>query len=161
MDGIPNCLTSNFSHNPNAWRPVLYPLSRLYQLDWAAYVEKNIHAKRHLFSNHIIQHYPGNLGRQGTAAAEANHSSVLQRLGAAFYESPVKLIKALLERHDEICGEKEYGIQRHRMYAAGKAFSSPSTMKKRRYWDGIVRKVIGNVGNNGDDSAALRHICLC
>jgi hypothetical protein len=79
--------------------------------EWKSYVEHHIHAKRHLFANHLIQHYPFNLGRQGNQPAESNHSSVLARLGAAFYESPLKLIAALLERHCFICGERDHEIK--------------------------------------------------
>jgi hypothetical protein len=46
-------------------------------MNGAIYVERNIHLKRHLFANHLIQHYPLNLNRQGIAPAEANHSSAL------------------------------------------------------------------------------------
>jgi hypothetical protein len=78
----------------------------------------------------MIQHYPGNLGRQGNSPAEANHSSVLQRLGAAFYESPVKLISALLTRHGQICGEREYSIGKYKMEASVEAFSLQDGIEK-------------------------------
>jgi hypothetical protein len=83
-----------------------------------------------LFANHIIQHYPGNLQRQGNAVAEANHSSVLQRLGAAFYESPVKLIRALLNRHNQISAERDHLIRTYAMEACSKAYQLPNGNEK-------------------------------
>jgi hypothetical protein len=70
-----------------------------------AYLDEKIHAKRHMFANHQVQHYPLNLARQGNAPAEANHSSIVRRLGP-FYSSPVKLIEALLKRHKDISSSR-------------------------------------------------------
>jgi hypothetical protein len=91
---------------------------------------KKIHLKRHQFANHLIHHYPGNLGRQGNQVAEANHSSVLRRLGAAFYESPVRLTRALLNRHEQICAEREDDIQRWALEARGEAYSMRNGIEK-------------------------------
>jgi hypothetical protein len=98
--------------------------------EWSVYVERHIHSKRHLFANHIIQHYPGNLQRQGNAVAEANHSSVLQRLGAAFYESPVKLVQALLNRHNQISAERDHPIRTYAMEDCSKAYQLPNGNEK-------------------------------
>jgi hypothetical protein len=98
--------------------------------EWSVYVERPIHSKRHLFANHIIQHYPGNLQRQGNAVAEANLSSVVQRLGAAFYESPVKLIQALLNRHNQVSAERDHLIRTYGMEACSNAYQLPNGNEK-------------------------------
>jgi hypothetical protein len=41
-------------------------------------------ASAHMFANHVFQHYDANLGRQVNAPAEANHSSIRQRLGESY-----------------------------------------------------------------------------
>jgi hypothetical protein len=97
----------------------------------SAYVERHIHSKRHLFANHLIQHYPGNLGRQGNAPAEANHSSVLARLGPAFYESPVRLIQALLTRHEQISGERDRIIRTYDFESHGESSHLRDGIKKQ------------------------------
>jgi hypothetical protein len=78
-------------------------------------VEKNIHQKRHLFPNPLLQHYPANLRRQGNAPAESNHSSIVRRLGPSFYDSPVSLIGALLQRHADISAERHNFLQTYHL----------------------------------------------
>jgi hypothetical protein len=46
------------------------------------YVEENIHSKRHLFANHIVKTYPCTMNYHGSAPAEANHWSIIARLGS-------------------------------------------------------------------------------
>jgi hypothetical protein len=108
-------IRAEVQHNPN----------------WVEYVEKNIHAKRHMFANHLLKHYVGNLERQGNAPAEANHSSILQRLGNAFYESPVMLIQALMKRHQDLTAERHYVITKYRLETSAEAWNSrPGTEKE-------------------------------
>jgi hypothetical protein len=107
--------------------------------DWSEYVERFIHRKRHLFANHRIQHYPCNLQRQGNSPAEANHSSVLQRIGSSFCQSPVKLIHALLNRHREICGERNHFILTHFFKTNSNSDSQPELEKQ-------AATVLGSMG---------------
>jgi hypothetical protein len=81
------------------------------------YVEKNMHEKRHLFANYLLQYYPANLQRQGNSPAEANHSSVLQRLGRTFCDSPLMLIRALLQRYAEISAKRLILLQTYHLKA--------------------------------------------
>jgi hypothetical protein len=50
---------------------------------WSDYVEQNIHAKRHMFANNLLKHYPCNLERQGNVPVDQNHASILQRFRSA------------------------------------------------------------------------------
>lgn len=76
------------------------------------YVECNIHAKRHLFANHLINKYPANLHRQGNVPAECNHASMLRRL-EDLMTSPVELVESLLGRHRDISYERNRVIRAH------------------------------------------------
>ena len=76
----------------------------------SSYLETNIHAKRHLFANHIIKTYPGNLSLQGNAPAESNHSSIMSRIGNLVV-TPVELVRALIKRHTDISAERNLKLQ--------------------------------------------------
>jgi hypothetical protein len=78
----------------------------------SAYLEEKMHAKRHMFPNHLLQHYHLNLGRQENAPAEPNHSSIERRLGP-FYSSPVRLVEALLKRHRDISAKRHNALRKH------------------------------------------------
>ncbi|KAG7357892.1 hypothetical protein IV203_014479 [Nitzschia inconspicua] len=75
----------------------------------AQYLETHIHSKRHLFANHIVQSFPGHLNIQGNAPAEANHASIVARVGSLVME-PVLLLESLMERHLSICSERNHCI---------------------------------------------------
>jgi len=75
----------------------------------AAYVEDHIHKKRHMFAEHIICNYPGNLFSRGTQLAESNHTCVFARLGHQV-ETPVKLVRSLLGRCIDICAERNHWL---------------------------------------------------
>jgi hypothetical protein len=95
-----------------------------------AYVEDKIHSKRHMFANHLVQHYPLNLARQGNAAAESNHSSKIRRLGP-IHSTPVKLIEALLKRHKDISATRHKDIQKYYVQRMAQAdFIHNSTIKR-------------------------------
>ena len=76
------------------------------------YLETSIHAKRHLFANHLIQNYHTNLKRQGNVPAEANHSSIVGRIGSLVV-TPVELISNLINRHVNISAERNHEIQQY------------------------------------------------
>ncbi|KAG7374558.1 hypothetical protein IV203_013653 [Nitzschia inconspicua] len=75
----------------------------------AKYLERHIHSKRHLFANHIIQKFASHLNFQGNAPAEANHASIVARIGSLVME-PVTLIESLMERHLSISSERNHCI---------------------------------------------------
>lgn len=77
---------------------------------FSSYVEDNIHNKRHLFANHVIKNYVGNLHLQGNVPAECNHSSIISRIGSLVV-TPVELVRALIKRHYEISTERNHKIQ--------------------------------------------------
>jgi hypothetical protein len=91
--------------------------------DLTDYVLRKIHSKRHLFANH--------LQRQGNASAEANHSSIRRRLGVTFYQSPVRLIEALLKRHNDITNERSKGMVSYRLQSMAKASKMANGNEKR------------------------------
>jgi hypothetical protein len=59
---------------------------------FADYLENNIHSKRHLFAYHLVKTYPGNQKLHGNAGAEANHSSIIQRIRRVIV-SPVEFVR--------------------------------------------------------------------
>jgi hypothetical protein len=84
-----------------------------------------------MFANDLLQHYADNLQRQGNAPAEANHSSVLQRLGSEFYESPLRLIQALMKRHNDLTAERHHIITKYYLEASSEAWKSPDENEKK------------------------------
>jgi hypothetical protein len=84
-----------------------------------------------LFANHLIKDYPANLQRQGNDSAEANHSSIRQRLGMTFYQSPVWLIQALLKRHNDVTNERSNEVVPYHLQTMGKASKMANVNEKR------------------------------
>jgi hypothetical protein len=105
----------------------------------SSYVEKTIHAKRHLFANHKIRRYPCNLHRQGSAPSEANHSSIISRVGNQVVE-PVLLLEALLNRHYHISAERAQRIE-HRHFQ-----SLAASIKQQYSASGRALKMLGKCG---------------
>jgi hypothetical protein len=97
---------------------------------FASYLEDSIHAKRHLFANHIIKSYPGTLNLQGNAPAESNHSSIIQRLGN-LVETPVELIRSLIKRHADISAERSHKIQVHHLQSVAEATALAEESEKQ------------------------------
>ena len=93
------------------------------------YLEDNIHAKRHLFANHIVRHYHSNLELQGNTPAESNHSSIIQRLGSMVL-APAEMIRSLMRRHLDISAERNNLIQTRHFQAAAKALTYNSDSDK-------------------------------
>jgi hypothetical protein len=83
-----------------------------------------------MFANHLLQPYVGNVERQGNAPAEANHSSILRRLGNAFYETPVMLIQALMKRHQDLTAERHYVMIKYRLETSAEAWNSRDGTEK-------------------------------
>ena len=94
-----------------------------------AYVEENIHGKRHLFANHIVKLYPGNQKLKGNAPAEANHSSIIQRLGR-FVVSPVELVHDLMQRHHDICAERNHELITRHLKAQAESVTATTRSEK-------------------------------
>jgi hypothetical protein len=95
------------------------------------YVQRKIHCIRQMFANHVIQHYVANLGRQGNAPAESNHSSIRQRLGESYYASPVLQIHALLRRHSDISAERHNYLEKYHHKTIGETLQLPDGIEKR------------------------------
>ena len=64
------------------------------------------------FSCFRINRYIGNLQRRGSSHAEQNHSSFVQRIGEVIIDEPHHGAKKMLERHAEICKERNTEIYR-------------------------------------------------
>lgn len=62
----------------------------------------NIHQKKERYAGFIRKHHLGNLGLNGSAAAEQNHSSITQRLGKGGVMPLSKNIERLLTRQQDI-----------------------------------------------------------
>jgi hypothetical protein len=99
--------------------------------DLMDYVERKIHCIRHMFAIHVIQHYDANLGRQGNAPAEANHSSIRQRLGESYNESPLLQIHALLRRHSDISTERHSDLEKYHRKTMAETYLLPDGIEKR------------------------------
>ena len=92
------------------------------------YVESNIHCKRHLFANHIIRTYHGNLNLHGNAPAESNHSSIVTRIGSLVV-TPVELVRALVKRHRDVCSERHLGLQTYHYHSMADALKHTDASK--------------------------------
>ncbi|KAG7341180.1 hypothetical protein IV203_029274 [Nitzschia inconspicua] len=90
----------------------------------------NFRVKRHLFANHIIKRFPGHLDYQGNAPAEANHASIVARIGSLVME-PVSLINSLMVRHVDISSERSHYISGYHLKCQGRAVTTKceSTIK--------------------------------
>ncbi len=84
------------------------------------YLENNIHSKRHLFANHIVKTYLANQKLKGNAGAEANHSSIIQRIGRVVL-APAELVKELMKRHQDISAQRNYQLSRFHLLAVAEA----------------------------------------
>jgi hypothetical protein len=89
---------------------------------WLQYVENNIHAKRHMFANHLVKTYSGNLHRSGNAPAESNHASIISRLGS-LVATPPEIVCNLINRHKQISSERCFAIRKYNMQCMAKSMS--------------------------------------
>ena len=64
------------------------------------------------FSRYCIREYLGNLERHGSSHAEQNHSSFVSRIGDVILDEPHIGAKKLLDRHVDICKERNTQIYR-------------------------------------------------
>jgi hypothetical protein len=96
---------------------------------FSSYVEDHIHNKRHLFANHLLKTYVGNLHLQGNAPAEANHSSIVSRNGSLVV-SPVELVRDLIKRHGDISAERNHKIQTHHVQSRAAAAKATNESDK-------------------------------
>ncbi|KAG7373486.1 hypothetical protein IV203_034210 [Nitzschia inconspicua] len=107
--------------------------------DLSTYVEKHIHGKRRQFAMHLVSTYPGNSERHGNAPAEANHSSILRRIGSEVVH-PANLVGKLFQRHCEISHERNMKLAQYNAQALG------SALKVRDLSDQEARKSLSSWG---------------
>jgi hypothetical protein len=88
---------------------------------WNEYLENNVHGHRRQFARCYVSKYRFNLGREGSSAAEANHSSYVKRIGASSVEEPAVMVKDCMKRHGDMCKERQEELVNYRAKCIGTA----------------------------------------
>ena len=84
---------------------------------------QKINEKKHMFAKYLIKKIPGNLGRQGSAPAECNHSSYVARIGPRSIENVADGIAKMLGRQKELELELDLKIGQYAAQCRGKVAS--------------------------------------
>jgi hypothetical protein len=88
---------------------------------WIGYLETSVHGHRHQFVRAYVQEYWYNREREGTVPAEINHASYVARIGPVSVEEPAKMVEQTLNRHSDICKERNEGIVRYKAQCIARA----------------------------------------
>jgi hypothetical protein len=99
---------------------------------WLEYLETSVHGHRHQFVRFYVQQYSFNLGKQGSSAAEANHSSYVARIGPVSVEQPAVQVRNTLERHSDICKERNELIVRYSSECIATATARPMELQDKK-----------------------------
>jgi hypothetical protein len=98
---------------------------------WIEYLETSVHGHRHQFVRAYVQEYWFNLEKEGSSTAEANHSSYVARIGPVSVEQPAIMVKETLERHSDICKERNELIVRYRAECIARAATEPMELQDK------------------------------